>query len=373
MEIPFYKYISELEEHSNVSDVLDGEDIDQIGLLEEEFARYVNTSYALATSSGTSALHLSMLALDLKRGDKIVCSVNAHPNVPEVVRHFDAEPVFIDIDENNFHIDLEKLEAYLKANANKKLKAIIVTLLGGVNFDLKRLYSIASNFGVKVVLDASQALGSTYKGEKVGSSFADITCFDFSPHLKENICSGGMLVTEDEEIYTRAKLFADHGFKEEENVLGYIYDVIEIGNDYTMSRLDAAYIRASIKRLDTQVQRHKEIAAIYNKELVGVEHVEVPYSQEEEFSYLLYMIKIDKNRDSFALDLKNEGIETGLHYIPLHLLSYYKTKYELRVNDFPKALRYYQQILSLPIYPSMSDEEVRYVCEAIKKVAKTKV
>ena len=373
MEIPFYKYISELEEHSNVSDVLDGEDIDQVALLEEEFARYVNAPYALATSSGTSALHLSMLALDLKRGDKIVCSVNAHPNVPEVVRHFDAEPVFIDIDENSFHIDLEKLDAYLETNANKKLKAVIVTLFGGVNFDLERLSKIASNYGVKVVLDASQALGSSYKGEKIGSCCADITCFDFSPHLKENLCDGGMLVTDNEEIYSRAKLLANHGFKLEENTLGYIYDVVEIGNDYMMSRLSAAYLRSSIKRLDAQIQRHKEIAAIYNEELVGVEHVEVPYDTGEEFSYLLYMIKIDKNRDSFALDLKNRGIETGLHYIPLHLLSYYKAKYELRVNDFPKALRYYQQILSLPVYPSMSDEEARYVCKTIKQVAKTKV
>ena len=101
--------------------------------------------------------------------------------------------------------------------------------------------------------------------------------------------------------------------------------------------------------------------------------MELSFIENEEFSYNLYMIKIDKNRDSFALDLKKEGIQSGLHYIPLHLLSYYKTKYELRVNDYPNALRYYQQILSLPIYPSMSDEEVEYVCKAIKKVAKTKV
>ncbi len=373
MQIPFYKYISELAEHSNVSDVLDGEDIDQVGLLEEEFASYVSSSYALSTSSGTSALHLSMLALDLKRGDKVICSVNTHPAVPEVVRHFDAEPVFIDIDKNHYHIDLNKLRAYLEEHANKKLKAIIVTLLGGVNFDLKELYDMASSFGVKVVLDASEALGSEYDGEKIGSTCADITCFDFSPHLKQNICNGGMITTEDEEIYNRAKLLANHGIKDEENALFYIYDVVDVGNDYRLSDLHAAYIRAGLERVDANIQRQKEIASIYNKELADVEHVELSQINSEDFSYNLYMIKIDKNRDSFALDMLKEGVQTGLHFIPLHLLSYYKSKYELRVNDFPVALRYYQQILSLPIYPSMSDEEVMYVCETIKKVAKTKV
>jgi dTDP-4-amino-4,6-dideoxygalactose transaminase len=314
-----------------------------------------------------------MLALDLKRGDKIVCSVNTHPAVPEVVRHFDAEPVFIDINEENFHIDLEKLESYLEQNANKKLKAIIVTLMGGVNIDLKKLYKMATNYDVKVVVDASEALGSTYEGEKVGSVYADITCFDFSPHLKKNLCSGGMLVSDDEEIINRAKLLANHGIKRNENALEYIYDVVDIGNDYTLSQLDAAYLRAGIAKYDLHVKRQQEIASIYNEKLQGVAHVEVPHIESKEFSYNLYMIKIDKNRDSFALDMKKEGVATGLHYTPLHLLGYYKSKYELRVNDFPNALRYYQQVLSLPIYPSMSDAEVEYVCEVVKKVAKTKV
>ena len=373
MEIPFHKYVSELAEHSNVSDVLDGEDIDQVSLLEEDFAEYVGSEYALSTASGTAALHLAMLALDLKRGDKVVCSVNTHPAVPEVVRHFDAEPLFMDIDEENFHLDLDKLQAYLDEHANKKLKAIIVTLLGGANLDLPRLYKMASDHDIKVVIDASEALGSSFEGEKIGSVYADITCFDFSPHLKENVCSGGMLVTDDEEIYERAKLLANHGIKKDESALDYIYDVVDIGNDYRLSQLDAAYLRAGLERIDANVQRQQEIAAVYNKELTGVAHVEVPKIDDADFSYNLYMIKIDKNRDSFALDMLKEGVHTGLHYIPLHLLSYYKSKYELRVNDFPKALRYYQQILSLPIYPTMSDEEVQYVCDVIKKVAKTKV
>jgi len=373
LKIPFSKYESSRNAHSNVSDALDGEDIHQVEELENEFCEYVGAKYALATSHGTSALHLAMLAFDLKRGDKVVCSVNAHPNVPEVVRHFDAEPIFIDIAEGSYNIDLDKLEKYLRENKSKKLKALVLTHLGGTTVDLQRVYAMAKEFDVKIVEDASEALGATYNGVKIGSTGADIVTFNFSPHLKKNICNGGMLVTDDEEIMERARLLANHAMVRDEDALEYIYDVVDIGNDYSLSQLNAAYIRAQIKEQDINIQRQREIAQMYSKELEGVDHVSVPDMSNEENPFSLYIIKIDKNRDSFAVALKDEGVGTGLHYIPLHLLSYYKSKYALRVNDFPVALRTFQQVLSLPIYASMSDDEVKTVIKTVKKIAKTRV
>jgi len=374
LKIPFYKFESSRDAHSNVSDALDGEDINHVELLEEEFCEYIGSEYALATSHGTSALHLAMLALDLKRGDKVICSVNAHPSVPEVVRHFDAEPVFIDIEEGCYNINLNKLENYLEDNKSKKLKAVIITHVGGVSVDLERVYSMAKIYGVKIVEDASDALGATYKGEKIGSTGADIVCFNFSSHLKKNICNGGMLVTNDEDIITRARLLANHAITRDPSAaLEYIYDVVDIGNDYSLSELNAAYIRAQILDQDKNIARQQEIAREYSKALEDVEHVSIPSNNSEENPYSLYIIKIDKNRDSFALKLREEGIGTGLHYIPLHLLSYYKSKYSLRVNDFPVALRSFQQILSLPIYASMSDKDVQSIITTIKKIAKTRV
>ncbi len=373
LAIPFSRYESSREAHSNVSDALDGEDIHQVKELEEEFVEYVGSSYALATSHGTSALHLAMLALELKRGDKVVCSVNAHPSIPEVVRHFDAEPVFIDIEEESYNINLDKLEAYLEANSSKKLKAVIVTHLGGVTVDLQRVYAMGKQYSVKIVEDASDALGATYQGQKIGSTGADIVCFNFSPHLKKNICNGGMLVSDDDEIMERARLLANHAMVKDEDALEYIYDVTDIGNDYALSQLNAAYIRAQVGEQDANIQRQKAIAQMYSEGLEGVEHVTVPKMDNEENPFSLYIIKIDKNRDSFAVALRDAGIGTGLHYIPLHLLSYYKAKYSLRVNDFPVALRSFQQVLSLPIYASMSDDEVNKVIKTIKKIAKTRV
>jgi len=373
LTIPFHKYESSRDTHSNVSDALDGEEIHQVQKLEEEFGKYIGAQHALATSHGTSALHLAMLALELKRGDKVICSVNAHPSVPEVVRHFDAEPVFIDIAEDSYNINLEKLENYLEENKSKKLKAVILTHLGGVTVDLDRVYSMAAIYGVKIVEDASDALGTTYKGKKIGATGADIVCFNFSPHLKKNICNGGMLVSNDEDIMQRARLLANHAMVRDEDALEYIYDVTDIGNDYSLSDLNAAYIRAQVKEQDANIVRQKEIASMYSEALQGVDHITIPDMSNEENSFSLYIIKIDKNRDSFALSLREEGVGTGLHYIPLHLLTYYKTKYALRVNDFPVALRSFQQVLSLPNYPSMRDEDVKTVISKIKKIAKTRV
>ncbi len=373
IKIPFSKFENGLKTHSNVSDVLDGEDVHQVEELESEFASYIGAEYALSTSHGTDALHLAMLAFDLKRGDKVVCSVNAHPNVPEVVRHFDAEPIFIDIDPDSYNINLDLLESYLEDNKSKKLKAVIVTHIAGNTVDLERLYSMAKIYDVRIVEDACDALGATYNGEKIGSTGADITCFDFSSHLKKNVCNGGMLVTNDAEIMERAKLLHNHGIVQDEDALEYIYELVDIGNDYCLSELNAAYIRAQVMQQDAVVNRQKEIAKMYTEALSLVDHISVPTIENTEHPYSLYVVKIDKNRDSFAVEMKKEGIETGLHYIPLHLLTYYKSKYSLRVNDFPVALRTYQQVLSLPIYSSMSDKDVKFVCDKIKKIASSRV
>ena len=372
MQVPFYRENIGVQEHKKIEQVLDGSARNIIEDLESAFEAYSGAHYAVATSHGTSALHLAMLAIDLKRGDKVLCSVNAFPSVPEVVRHFDAEPLFIDIDETTFNIDLDKLENYLADNKSKKLKAVIVTHIAGQPTNLERLYNIAKIYDVKIVEDASDAFGATYKGKKIGATGADITCFNFAPHLKYSYSNGGMLVTDDQDIMERAMLLRNHAMVVDADSLEYIYDVTDIGSKYTISPLDAAYIIEKLKKQDAVVARQKEIAAIYNERLKNAPHIELPKLCEDH-SCSLYIIKVDKNRDSFARELDERGIETGLHYIPLHLLSYYKAKYNLRVNDFPIALRMFQQVLSIPNFDGMSDKEVTYVADAIVEVSKTRV
>ncbi len=372
MQVPFYRESVGKEERNRIEQLLEGNARTIVEDLEAAFERYTGTQYALATSHGTSALHLAMLAIDLKRGDKVLCSVNAFPSVPEVVRHFDAEPIFIDVDDTTYNIDLDKLENYLADNKSKKLKAVIVSHIAGQPTNLERLYNIAKIYDVKIVEDATDALGATFKGKKIGATGADITCFSFSPHLKYSYSNGGVMVTDDEDIMERALLLRNHAMVTDSDSLGYIYDIVDIGSKYTISPLDAAYILEKLKKQDQLVAKQKEIAATYNKKLEGISHVTLP-TLCADHSASLYIVKVDKNRDSFARELDDRGIETGLHYIPLHLLSYYKSKYSLRVNDFPVALRNFQQVLSIPNFAGMSDKEIAYVAESIIAVSKTRV
>ncbi len=371
-EIPFFKPDISEAERAQIEEVLDLENLEKAEELEKAFCKKTGATYAISTNSGTSALHLSMCAMDLKRGDKIICSVNSFPSVPEVVRHFDAEPIFVDIDPDDFNIDLDAFERVLEENISKKLKGAVINHVAGQPTDLDRLYEIAKKYNIRIVEDASDAMGATYNGDPIGATGADITCFSFSPHMKNSVANAGMMLCEDDELYRRGMLLRNHAIEssgwDKYGNLEYIYDVVDIGWKYDISELDAAYALAQYRRLDNAIERRKKIAAMYDDALDGVKHVSIPVRKRDHI-YQLYIIKIDRNRDGFARALKDRGIHCGLHYIPLHLMSYYKQKYSLRVNDFQTALQTYQQVLSLPIYNTMSDADVEYVCDMVKEVA----
>lgn len=375
-EIPFYKPFIDQREKTLINEVLDLEKANKVETLEKEFTKYIPCGDAISTVNGTAAMHLAMCALDLKRGDKIICSVNAFPSVAEVVRHFDAEPIFVDIDKDDFNIDVEQLESVLKNNKAKKLKGAFISHIAGQPADLARIYELAKLYDIKIVEDATAALGSTYNGKKIGSLNADITVFRFNPQANNSVSSAGIMTTKDPELAARARLLRNHALVGEGwdkfGNLGYVYDVVAIGLKYDLNELNAAYAIGQLEKNESFIERRIEIADIYNRELASCPHVSTPVKKRDH-TYAQYIIKIDKNRDNFAKELKERGIYTGLHYIPLHLLSYYKHKYNLRVNDFPKALSNYQQILSLPIYSSLSDKDILHICEQIKEIAKNRV
>jgi len=376
-EIPFFKPSIDDSELKQIKDVLNQTEINKTKILEKNFSTYVDSSHSISTSSGTAAMHLSMMSIELKRGDKIVCSVNAFPAVAEVIRHFDAEPIFVDIDKDDFNIDPLKLDEVLTKSKHKKLKAVFVTHVAGQPAPMEEIYDVASKHNVLVIEDASNAMGATYNGKMIGSlPQTTLTTFSFSPHSVNNIVNAGLITTANEEFDKRARLLRNHAIVsegwEKYGDLDYVYDVVDIGVKYDLSQLDAAFCIAQLKKNNSFIKRRKEIAAIYDKELANTPHISTPIKKRDHI-YTRYIIKVDKNRDSFARELALKGIRTGLNYIPIHLLSYYKSKYNLRVNDFPIALTNYQQILSLPIYPGLSNDEVMYICEAVKSVAKTRV
>jgi len=372
--VPFFKPTIDSEELDQIKSVMEnnGTKRSKVEELEDEIVEFIGTKYAIATNNATSALHLALSAMELKRADKVLMSVNSFPNLPETVRHFDAEPIFIDIEDDGFNINIDKLEKYLEENNSKKLRALMLTFVAGEIPDLDRIYEIAQKYDILVIEDATSALGAMYKDQMVGSLKADMTIFSTNyTNNKTAISRGGFILTQNEQLATKAKLLRTHAINstfDEYGNLDYIYDVVDIGYKYDMTELEAAFNLAQFYKTNSFCERRQEIAAIYNEELKDLKHITLPqYDNEHIFSQ--YIIKVDKNRDGFARALKEKGVSTGLHFIPLHLLTYYKKKYKLKITAYGNALRSYGQILSLPIYPSMSDEDIKYVCETMKKVS----
>jgi len=361
--IPFYKTSINGGELKQIKKVLASSKSNKVQELEAEICEYIGVSNVIATCNATAALHLALSAMELKRADKVLMSVNSFPSLPEVVRHFDAEPIFIDIEQDGLNIDLDKLENYLENNNSKKLRCAIISFVAGTIPDLDRLYAITSKYSITLIEDATLALGSMYKGKMIGSLDADMTVFSLN--------NSGFIVTADEKLAQKAKLLRTHAIQttyDEYGNLDYMYDVIDIGYEYDMTDLEAAFNLAQFYKTTQFIDRRLEIATMYNQKLSQLKHITLPpFDDAQIFSQ--YTIKISKNRDAFARSLKENGIATGLNYIPLHLMTYYKQKYKLKITSYPNALYTYSQILSLPIYPSLSDEEVEYICQKVIKIA----
>jgi dTDP-4-amino-4,6-dideoxygalactose transaminase len=372
-EIPFYKPTIDEQELQQIQEILENSSKSKVEELEEEVRDFLGASHVITTYNATSALHLSLSAMDLKRADKVLMSVNSFPNIPEVVRHFDAEPIFIDIESSGLNIDLNKLEEYLEVNNSKKLRAVIVTFVGGEIPDLNRLYEIGKKYNVTIIEDALNTIGAFYNDNLVGNIGADMTVFAMNPsNGKSTVSNAGFIVTNNEELANRARLLRTHAINSSFDSFGnldYIYDVVDIGHKYDMTDLEAAFNLAQFYKANTFIERRQEIAELYIQNLTGIKHITVPEFNEDHL-YTQFIVKVDKNRDGFARELKKEGINTGLTYIPLHLLTYYKQKYKLKITAYGNALNTYGQILSLPMYPSLSNEEVIYICDTIKQIAK---
>ena len=371
--IAIYKATTDNEELNQIRSVLESKnDLSKVIEFEDSMKKFIGAKYAIATATSTAAIHLALSAIKLKRGDKILMSVNSFVNLPEVVRHFDAEPIFIDINMEDMNIDVNKFEEALAENDSKKLRGAIITFVGGQTPDLDRIYDIAQKYGIILIEDCRSSLGATYNGKKVGNLRADMTIFSTNPsNSKYAISRSGVIVTNNEDIAARAKLLRTHALTTTYDSYGnldYVYDVVDIGHKYDLSELDAAYALAQLNKTEKFIKRRKEIAKLYEKRLSDVKHITVlPHNDEHIFTQ--FIIKISRNRDAFARALKERGVSTGLNYIPLHLLSYYKTKYSIKITAFSNALNNYQQILSLPMYAGLTDEEVNYVCDQVISVA----
>ncbi len=332
-----------------------GEDVYKF---EEEFARYVGTRYAVSTSSGTSALQIGLLAVGLGNGQEVVTSAFSFVASANAVLHAGGVPKFADIDRETFFLDPRKM-----AQAVTKLsKAVLPVHLYGYPCDMKEIVDLADDKGLRVVEDAAQAHGAVYHGQKCGA-IGDVGCFSFYPSKNMTVCGdGGMIVTDDEDVAKLAAKLRDCGRKTR-----YEHDVV--GYTSRLNTVNAAIGRVQLKRLDNWNIQRIVNASMYDTLLSDIAEVETPPAGDAEVKpvYHLYVIKT-KKRDELSTWLQKNGVQCAVHYpLPIPMQPIYRQLFGFKSGDYPESEEVSKECLSLPMHPFLSEDDIQYVCEMVRK------
>lgn len=332
---------------------------------EKEFANFIGTKYAIAVNNGTSALHLSLIAMGVGEGDYVVTTPATFIATANVITYVGAKPIFVDISLETYNIDPKKLEETIKKYKGK-IKAVIPVHLYGYPAEMDEILEIAEKYGIKVLEDACQAHGATYKGRKVGS-FGDAAAFSFYPSKNMTVAGdGGMITTNNDEIAEMVKSLRDVG-RSSNNP--YVHEYI--GYTARMNTVNAAIGRIQLKYLEEWNKKRREIAREYNKKLDGIGDLILPPKENSRIKpvYHLYVVRT-KYRDALKEYLEKKGIECGIHYpLPVHLQPPYR-KMGFKEGMFPNAEKWAKEVLSIPMHPNLTREEIEYIVGSIEEFFK---
>lgn len=329
-----------------------------VSLFEQEFNSYLGMEHGVAVASGTDALHLALRALDISPGDEVIVPANTYIATFLAVSLAGGVPVPVDIDPDTYNIDPNLLEPAITS----KTKAIIVVHLYGQPVDMEPVIEIAQLKGIPVIEDACQAHGATYKGKKAGT-IGKIGCFSFYPS-KNLGCygDGGYITTNDQEISGKIQLLRNYG-QSPKNVHKCI------GYNSRLDTLQASILRIKLPHLDSWNESRKKHAKRYTDLLRNIPLVTPTIASDREHVFHLYVVRVS-NRDNIQQILTEQGIQTGIHYpIPPHLQKAYK-HLNYSPGDFPVTEKYAQEILSLPMYPELTDSMIDYVVESIENIVR---
>jgi perosamine synthetase len=317
---------------------------------EDKFSRYIGRKYGLATSNGTTALHLAVSALGVKEGDEVIVPDLTFISPINVVLYNKAKPVIVDIEEENWGLDPEKV----RKAVTSKTKAIIVVHLYGNPAKVAELKEIAEEKGIYLVEDCAEAHGSEYEGKKVGN-FGDIACFSFYANKVITTGEGGMCLTDDEELYEKMQILRDHGMTKEKR---YWHEVI--GYNYRMTGLQAALGLAQLKKIDKFIERKREIAKLYQELLENVVTVQRDPPKGKSIFWLFSILT--ERRDQLADYLANNEIETRKFFYPVHVMPPYK---DLARYDYNTSEKLHNLGLNLPSGPSLTEKEIKFISKKI--------
>jgi len=343
----------------------------QVAGFEEEFAAFCDAKYCAGVASGTDALRFALMAAGVGPGDEVITVPNTFIATTEAISQVGAKPVFVDIDPDTYNMDPNKLEDYLKerlaphaSHLTPKPKAIIPVHLYGQPADMDAILDIASRFDLIVIEDACQAHGAIYKGRKAGS-MGLAGCFSFYPGKNLGAYGeGGAVVSQDEDIINKIKMIRDHGQAKK------YYHEFE-GYNGRLDAIQAGILRIKLRRLEQWNNARRNNASYYNELLSQIPGIKTP--QEANYArsvYHLYVILVE-NRDKLQAFLGEKGIGTGLHYpVPLHLQEAYK-HLGYKEGSFPVAEEAAKELLSLPMFPELTREQIEYVATSIREFMET--
>ncbi|ARB38958.1 DegT/DnrJ/EryC1/StrS aminotransferase family protein [Bacillus subtilis] len=344
---------------------------------EKEFAAFVGAKHAVAVNSCTAALFLALKAKGIGPGDEVITSPLTFSSTANTIIHTGATPVFADIDQNTLNIDPVKLEAAV----TPRTKAVVPVHFGGQSCDMDAILAIAQNHGLFVLEDAAHAVYTTYKQRMIGS-IGDSTAFSF--YATKNLATGegGMLTTDDEELADKIRVLSLHGMSKAawnrySSNGSWYYEVESPGYKMNMFDLQAALGLHQLKRLDDMQKRREEIAGRYQTAFQQIPGLITPFVHDDgRHAWHLYVLQVDEKkagvtRSEMITALKDKyNIGTSVHFIPVHIHPYYQKQFGYKEADFPNAMNYYKRTLSLPLYPSMSDDDVDDVIEAVRDIVK---
>lgn len=346
----------------------------RVAEFERAFADTVGACQAVAMSSGTAALHAAMYALNIGPGDEVIVPPMTFVASANCVLYMGATPIFADVDPDTLLIDPVQVEAKM----TPRTKAIIAVDYAGHPCDYERLQALAATHGLKLVADACHAIGGAYRGRPVGS-LADLSTFSLHPVKHVTTGEGGMVTTDDAELAQRMRIFRNHGITSDHHQRaergGFFYEMQEPGYNYRLNDIQCALGLSQLKKLPAFVQRRRQIAARYDAAFASIDAVQpLAVRPEVEHSYHIYVVRFDTvrlgvSRAEIFAALRAENIGVNVHYIPVHLHPFYRRTLGTREGLCPVAEAAYDCILTLPIFPAMSDQDADDVIAACVKVA----
>lgn len=338
----------------------------KIAEFERKVADYTGAKYAVAIANGTAALHAACYAAGIGEGDEVITTPITFAASSNCVLYCGGTPVFADINPETYNISPEDIERKI----TPKTKAIIAVHFTGQPCEMEQIHAIAHKYNLTVIEDGAHALGAEYQEKRVGT-LSDMTTFSFHPVKHITTGEGGMILTDNPELYQRLKLFRTHGITREEELLTkndgpWYYEQLDLGYNYRITDIQCALGVSQMDRLPEFLEKRKQIAKRYNEAFAANEQIQLPYQKEGcDNAWHLYVIRIKNGKRKEVFEkLRAAGIGVNVHYIPVYQHPYYRTHGYAEVTC-PNAEEYYKECISLPMYPDLKEEEQEYV---IKKV-----